>query len=167
MEVIEINASKLVFLLDKCDKEKYHITEAAPSQKEGYLRLIRDSGLGTVFLSRVLVQIFELKNGGCEMFVTRLSDDGDNAFEKKDHIYIFKGLGDMLSALIMLKSADLTGGCAYYDERENAYYLALEDECRYIGEFLGKKCRNAPAEYLAEHCTLISDSAIEKLSQFA
>ncbi|MBQ3527970.1 MAG: hypothetical protein IJA52_05410 [Clostridia bacterium] len=170
MEVIEIKDGNMVFLLDKGDAQKYHLKSHHSSMKEGYSRLIEDSGLDRSFLSGVLVQIFDSKNGGCEMFVSKIQDGSDSArnadIERNGYIYTFKSLEHMLSAISFLSSQDIREASAYYNAEFSSYFLCLSSDCRYLSEFMAAKAKNLYSEYLSEHCTLICYNAIENLSQY-
>ncbi len=173
MDVIEIGPTQLVFVLDKGDMTKYSIcaNESSPFLREGFRRLVSDLGLNRNFSGGVLVQIFESKSGGCEMFVTKLPDsigilNGTNETDRA-YIYIFQSLTDLLSGCYMLACNGITGGYAYAEAKAKNYYLILDNECKYLGEFGATRCKNSAREYLQEHCTLISSRAIEQLSALA
>ncbi len=172
MEVIEIGTTDLIFILDKNDMTKYSISikNDTPQLKDGFSRLIADMGVGYEFLSGVLVQIFDSENGGCEMFVSKIPDSSrykdSDKLEGKKHIYIFKSLGDLLSACRMLLHKSVEGA-AFCDRRRGCYFLILDEECRYLGEFNSEKCKDFVLEHLTEHCTLISRSAVAHLAPLA
>ena len=170
MEVIEIKRGKMIFLLDREDALKYHITGTQPSMKEGYCRLITDTGMDPSFLSDVLIQIFDSKNGGCEMFVTKMQDSSDS--DKKrcksnaSYIYSFESFENMLHALSSLHETGQKGVSAYRDERNGRFFLSLNTECNYLSEFMAKRSKHIPPEYLSEHCSLICHDAVGTLSEF-
>ncbi len=169
MELIEIGKTKLIFLLERKDMEKYNINtnEYSQSLKHGFLRLLSDMGVGDAFLSDVLVEIFETKDGGCEMFVTKLSDQTDSTYIQdsfKKYIYSFSKLCDLLAACKMLMELNVSGGSAYVDKERNIFYLAIDKEYKHLTEFNASKCKPLAKEYLSEHCRHFCDNAIEKLS---
>ena len=173
MEVIEIGKTQLIFVLDRGDMKKYRIDAdcKTPILKDGFSRLVTDLGVGSQFLSGVLVQIFDSKNGGCEMFVTKIPDSTslsvDGTPTDKKYIYIFSALDELLSACKMLSGANVQGGIAYADTDKKKYFLLLSKECQYMGEFGGLRCKESVWEYLSEHCSLICECAIETLSVLA
>lgn len=172
MELIEIGKTKLIFLLERKDMEKYEINidEYSPSMKNGFLRLLSDNGVGKTFLSDVLVEIFETKDGGCEMFVTKITDQTDSLYihdSLKKYIYSFSKLCDLAAACKMLMELNVSGGAAYEDRDRHIYYLALEKEHKYLTEFNAKRCKSNANEYLSEHCRLFCDNAVKTLSNFA
>ena len=172
MEIIEIGKTKLIFLLERKDMEKYKINtdEYSPSLKSGFLRLLSDVGVGDTFLSEVLVEIFETKDGGCEMFVTKLSDQAESSYIKdslKKYIYSFTKLYELTSACKMLYDINVSGGEAYADRDRQVYYLILDNEHKYLAEFNGKRCKGLVKEYLLEHCRLFCENAVEKLSSLS
>ena len=168
MEVIDINGGRMVFLLDREDTEKYHITGSSDSLKEGYCRLITDTGIDRSFLSDVTVQIFDSKSGGCEMFVTRLPDGTDSSqkgsTEKCNYIYTFSQIEDMLLAISYLQTQEINKATAYRDKKCVRYFLSINTECRYLSEFLAVRSKNILHEYLSEHCSIISNDAVKALS---
>ena len=170
MDVIEIGTAQLIFVLDRGDMIKYAIDSQGDSSRmrESFKRIISDLGISRSFSKDVLVQIFESKSGGCEMFVTKLpdgiglvnvTDDGDRSY-----IYLFKSLSDLIAGCHMMKATDRRGGYVYAEIKNKYYYLILSEECRYLGEFGAVRCKESAKEYLQEHCTLICDNAIEHLS---
>ena len=169
MELIEIGKTKLIFLLEQKDMEKYKINtrEYSPSMKKGFLRLLSDAGAGDAFLSDVLVEIFETKDGGCEMFVTKISDQTESANLKdgfQKYIYSFSELCDLTAACKMLFDLNVSGGAAYADRDRHVFYLTLDREHKYLSEFNAKRCKGLAKEYLFEHCRLFCSDAVKKLS---
>ncbi|MBQ4066829.1 MAG: hypothetical protein IJD22_04190 [Clostridia bacterium] len=173
MEVIEIGKSQVILVLDRDDMLKYSISteENSPLLRDGFCRMVNDLGMGSRFMNGVLVQIFDSKNGGCEMFVTKLADnirefDGKPDIKRK-YIYIFQKLDDMLSACRMLSESRINGGSAFKGVDKGPYYLLLDFEYPYLSEFGARYLRDTKEEFLAEHCSLISSSAVESLSALA
>ncbi|MBR6676550.1 MAG: adaptor protein MecA [Clostridia bacterium] len=170
MDVIEIGSAQLIFVLDKSDMIKYAIDSAGDSSRmrESFNKIISDLGISRNFSKDVLVQIFESKSGGCEMFVTKLPDSIGliNVADEKDssYIYLFKSLSDLLECCNMLAARNVTGGHVYAETKSRYYYLMISDDYRYLGEFGAVRCKESVREYLQEHCTLISERAVEQLS---
>ena len=170
MEIIEIGTTQLLFLLAPEDMTEYKISTSFPEDalREGFARIIRDLGVSERFLSGVLVQIFDSKNGGCEMFITKIPDkiNTDEGLPSQS-IYIFNSVTELLGACRMLYERCPSPSSAYADKNKEKYYLMLEGDHPYLSEFSGVKARSGSAEYLFEHCRIISDNAIEKLSSLA
>lgn len=169
MEIIKIEKSKLIFILSAEDTTKYELKADSSSLllKESYSRIISDNDIEQSFLSGVLVELFESKDGGLEMFVTKLSD-GDEALypsgtDEGRHIYIFRNLDDLTGACHMLKSANRTNVLIY--ESQGSYYLSVPREEPYISEFGAKKCEELQKEYLSEHFNLMPDNTLFSLAQ--
>lgn len=171
MDVIEIDKARLLFILDPLEVVKYSIYADTNEHKmeEGYQKLLSDTGALEKFKTGVLVEIFDSKDGGCEMFVTKLTGTADTFQNTKGRrtIYIFTNLSDLIGSCGMLKYTGCSGGRAYKDHTGNKYYLLLDNESPYIAEFGARKAKKGAPEYLNEHCTLLSDNAIEVLSSFA
>ena len=171
MEIIEIDKSQLIFVLEPQDMTIYMIEADSDIAflKDGFTRMVNDFGVSPHFLSGVLVQIFNSKNGGCEMFVTKipessgLLDDGSSP-AANHYIYMFNKMHDLISACSMLSSKGKENSLAYVDTQHNYYFLVLENENPYLGEFNSKRCKENILEHISEYCKLISDNAIETLS---
>jgi len=170
MEIIEIGATQLIFVLDRNEKAKYSIdtAENSPLIRDGFRRLVSDLGVRSDFLTGVLVQIFDSKSGGCEMFVTKIPDSigllSNIDDMPKKYIYLFPTLDDLIFACNMLFSKGFSKGSAFADRKSKRYYLVLEKDIKYLGEFKASICKDTVLEYLYEYCSSISENAIETLS---
>lgn len=171
MDVIEIDEARLLFVLDPLEVARYSIySENYDSEmKDGYARLMADTGTDSTFHAGVLVEIFDSKDGGCEMFVTKISSTAeiDGSIRNSRTIYIFTSLQDLLEACRMLSERKMHGGKAYKDTNKTTYFLVLDKEAPYVNEFRAKKEGSGFAEYLSEHCLLFSNNAVDVLSSFA
>ena len=173
MEVIKISKKKLLLLLDNDDMAKYKLNENSDSKKMNtiFRKLFLDCGIGCDFFSDVLVQIFDSKSGGCEMFVTKLEEStslGDKSkLQIKMFVYIFPDLSSIAEACKMLSPIHSGTSVAYYDSAKKNYYLMLDKDNIYIPEFNGKRCKDGAVEYLNEYCKLITTNATENLSALA
>ena len=170
MEVIEISKRQLIFLLDRVEVFEYDLdkTHNSALMRSGFRRLITDLGFSGDFLSDVLVQIFDSKSGGCEMFVTKLEESGgltdDKIQKSKMTVYMFSDVDILTATCKMLSKIHKGEALAYYDSQRKRYYLTLDEDCPYITEFSAVKCKDSVVPYLGEYCKLITDKAIEALS---
>ncbi len=169
MEIIKIEKDKLIFILSADDAAKY-FTEASsstPLLKESYTRIISDNNIEEAFLSGVLVELFESKDGGLEMFVTKLSDtdeaSGRSPADGTRHIYILTKLNDLIGACHMLKKRKYENALIY--ENQKKYYLTISKEEPYLSEFGAKKCDLILNEYLAEHYNLMPIETVSALAE--
>lgn len=166
MELIEIDKTNLLILLNTQDRQKYAVSDddSFPAIKDNYSRIISDGGADRSFLSGATVQIFDSENGGLQMFVTKLAD-ARCADTDKLYIYIFRILDELLAACRYLCAKSFTGGSAYYDSDQKKYYLILNEENPHLCEFGAVRCRDFTEEYLFEHCKKISADAVTALSK--
>ena len=83
METIIINRSKLKIMLTPPDMQKYAIAAEPPdftddATRRALRRIIEDARQGTDFVTdghRLLIQLYASRDGGCEIFVTRLGEE--------------------------------------------------------------------------------------------
>lgn len=170
MEIIEIGKKQLIFLLERTEVCEYDLDKSQNStvMRSGFRRLITDYGFDGDFLSDVLVQIFDSKCGGLEMFVTKLEESesltGDKNLKIKMATYMFSNVDTLTGACKMLSLTNTGNSLVYYDTQKKKYFLTLEEDCPYITEFSAIRCKDTATPYLSEYCRLITDNAIEKLS---
>ncbi len=190
MELIQISESKLKIMLSDRDMAKYALDalDDDPSREDTRraLRLMLSdlremSGFDTSG-ERIFVQMYPSRDGGCEVFVTKLGAEkgdlttvGSPAGTDVRKIptacaYGFDSFGGMLAVCRYLYNcrADCRGdGIAYRDERGN-YYLSLPAHCSFAhSEEFSKTISPSQLDaYIAEHgrC-LIERGAVEILGK--
>ncbi len=172
MEIIELSHKNILLLLNSEDVIRYKLKDVDfDSMQDGFQRVILDSGLDSDYFSDVLVQIFDSKSGGCEMFVTKLeeskSPSEDHKAYSKMFVYMFSDVDTLTKACKMLSHIHTGAAVAYYDSEKRNYYLMLEKDNTYISEFNARRCKDTAAEYLNEYCLKFSDNAIEDLASLA
>lgn len=88
--------------------------------------------------------------------------------EKKWYIYKFCNLENLLGACKELSlSFDGKVSFAYYDKDSESVFLLLECDSHHPSEFGGVKCKRSDLFYLYEHCRLICENAVQRLSPLA
>lgn len=189
MELIQISENKLKIMLSETDMIKYALDgESADYSKDETRRAFRHmlsrvrqmSGFDTRG-ERIFVQMYPSRDGGCEVFVTKLGDRKGEYFEvdtlsrtdvKKQtgNAYGFNSLENMLAVcryLYNCRSDCRHEGKAFRDDRGN-YYLALPESCKFAHcEEFSKQISPARLDaYIKEHgrC-LIESGAVEILGQ--
>lgn len=139
--------------------------------------------------NRVYIQVYPSREGGCEMFVTKLGkssrsdsrrDDEKKNLQTQAHpfmrvskntvIYQFRGISPLLSSCAALKKMNYPGrSSAYTDTQGDSVYLVLDESLGnffFLCEFGGVKISSPAAEYIAEHCSPICENdAVERLSR--
>ncbi len=129
MELILISKSKLKIMLDALDMKKYRIeTDTVTAMRRGFRPVLEKAGAECGFdikSGRLIIKVFPSRDGGCEMFVTRVVDSsamGELEFERvgecDEMVYLFPSLSTLISACVVLSARG-------YNDESLAY--ALED----------------------------------------
>ena len=192
MDMILINENKLKIMMSQremsdfelsCDSIDYDNTETRRALWSILDLAKHKTGFDTA-QNRVYIQVYPSREGGCEMFVTKLGkapcaeskkgEEKQNPLArvcKNTGIYRFaKGISPMLSCCVTLRKMGYPGrSSAYADTRGEAAYLVL-DESRgkfiFLCEFGGVRMSSPAAEYIAEHCSAICENdAVERLAE--
>lgn len=136
---------------------------------------------------RVYVEMYEMKNGGCELFMTglderrgtmsllggvgerMLAEYGRRPREEGCVIYAFDKLETMLLCCKMLDGSGYIGVSESFADRERGkYYLVLERRSEYPSEAMGSECLRSTIAYIREHCTqFFGEDAVPVLSSLA
>lgn len=189
MELIIIDDSRIKLMLTREDMEEYGSCTDIHITPEIFRVIMNDARKKCGYCGmkgRIYIQMYQSREGGCELFVTKLDErkilpymkalnDGIQSEYRKyifrgRVIYSFQSMTSLLSACRGLMLADYNGEShAYFDEsgEGNVYYLLLEYESPIVGENLGKLCRSSAYYYVNEHCKKFSDDAVKKLSALA
>ena len=188
MELILINDSKLKIMLTPADMKEYDISCESVDYRQTETRrafwcILDDAKHKTGFdaaSEKVYIQMYPSKEGGCEMYVTKLGftspDENIDLAEERDGelAYHFTSIGPLLRVCKCLASMGLSEtGEAY--RAEDGYYLLIDpphgeiipDRFAFLSEF-GKKCdAEAIKTYVSEYGSLISDRVSGTLARFA
>ena len=180
MELILINEKKLKIMLTPEDMREYEIDcesvdYGKTETRRAFWSILDEAKHRTGFdaaSERVYIQLYPSKEGGCEMYVTKLGftapDESIDIAEQEDIglAYHFTELDPLLRVCRQLNSMKNCDNVEAY-RAEDGYYLMLggtpPDSLLFIGEF-GKKCDiDAIKTYLAEHGARICDNAAATL----
>ena len=136
----------------------------------------------------MFVQYYPEKQGGCEMFVTKLSDTerisqngvenqsknknrGQGRYGSEYIIYSFGQLSGLLNTCERLSFSGYCGRSSAYKIPEKPlsekYYLLLEKENLFAGENYGSRCSDSYYYVLKEHGNLICEDAVGILGKLA
>ena len=193
MELLVISESKLKIMLTAPDMIKYDLTSPPTNSlslhdREVLRHLFRDAKAEIGFDTegaRLFVQLYSSKEGGCEIFVTKLGilpessarlvskSNKISMLSKNKSFYVFSDLEDLLSAsrAIKILTADVPTVSDVYRSMDK-YYLAIEEytkggepmEFPCILEFATALAADFGA-YVSEHATrLTNGDAIEIFS---
>ena len=184
MEMIMISPSQLKVTLDAAEMKKYELDleglRGADLRQLALRRILRTASEQTGFEydgGRVVVRMFPSKDGGCELFVSRLARvsrpqselcRGDAAVRDGMSVYSFPSLTQLLCACRRLSDAGYADASyAYRENGRDAYYLVIEGESPLICEMGGTRLGSGASGYINEYCTLICGDAVARLSRFA
>ena len=176
MEIIRINNDKIKVSLSKDDMEFLEIDcdmldGLDKKGRDAFNRIMDDAKLKYGFEvsgKRIFVQLFPSKDGGCEMFISRLYDKKRSKPSlAKSICYKFTSIDHLISFCYAVKHRDYSGSSRFYKNEQNKiYYICLEKEMPYASEFGGIRCAVNTDAYISEHCKMITDNAVEHLSRF-
>ena len=195
MELIKISQTKLKVMLSAEDVKRFELKVdnvcdiSKRSAFRNILKEVKDICGFDASGERVFVQYFPEKSGGCEMFITKLSESlkdklpmgsaGDVTTGRFYHseirerydsgyiIYSFSNLGLLLSTCKRLKSTGFMGESRAYRIIDRCrYYLVLSDETYFAAENNGVRCASSFYYVILEHGELISGDAVECLAAF-
>ena len=185
MEFLLIGDSKIKIVLNKEEAEKYRLDNASPdvsgpSARRIFWRILEQARLKVGFDpagDKVLIQLYPLKNGGCEMFVTKLGilsessarlvskSDRIAMLSKKRSLYSFDNLEDVIAAAraVLSRSSEISLKSDVYTDGER-YFLSIDEygkggeavEFPCILEF-GTAVTAELSTYISEHADRLTD----------
>lgn len=189
MELIIISESRIKLMLTPDDMASY-----TGNTREVLREIMHDASRKCgchPMEGRVFVQMYPSREGGCELFVTRLEDRRLSArmadafmrggeertltefrrcgFRERHIIYSFETMQDLLNCCLGLWQMGYSGASAAYADRgRRVYFLLLDQETVIAGEHFGTLCPSQTYYYISEHCDVICpDQAAEKLGRLA
>ena len=148
MEFLLIGESKIKIVLNREEAERYKLDAAVPDisgpgARRSFWRIL-DMAKAEVGFDpagdKILIQLYPLKSGGCEIFVTKLGilseasarlvsrSDRIAMLSRKLSLYSFDSLDDIISAARAVKkqSQDMKLISDVYTEKDK-YFLAIEE----------------------------------------
>ena len=176
MEYILINDSKLKIILESRELAEWDISAdeldyANPAAKRVFEGLLdhakKELGFDTSGY-KVLLQLYPSKDGGCELFVTRLGKDPSakhSSSEKEQkrsepRAYSFERLSHLLSVCKRLSVMGYKGDSSAWFDTEDRWFLLLSlpfeptsdaDSLNFISEYGEPESPKALALYLSEY----------------
>ena len=177
MNIIRIGneAMKISLCTDEATKLGFSIDESEEKMKDSFIKLLikaKEEIEYAVLDKKIVGEIFSGKDGGCEIFVSRVEARDRVYSDRISYEHIKKSTG--VSSIFMFESLDTLldvtrrldeisyGGTSsvYYDEEQKKYYIILEDvsvkELKYafITEY-SKQVQGINAQLIKEHCKCI------------
>ena len=176
MEYILINDAKLKIILDSHELAEWDISAdeldyANPAARQVFEGLLgyakKELGFDTTGY-KVLLQLFPSKDGGCELFVTRLGQSTEPqpkkyTKEKKEaeqRAYSFDKLSHLLAVCKRLYESEFRGDSSAWYDSQDRWFLLLSSECvkdlYFISEYGEDENPKAIELYLSEYGTAVS-----------
>lgn len=186
MEIMKIGSDSLKISLCTKEADEYKLDKIDNElMKNSFLKLllkVKESISYKAIGEKIVAEIFSGKDGGCEIFISRVEvaepmykekipDDMQKKQRQTISIYSFEDIKKLLMAMNRLCEIRFNGiSSAYYDEEKNKYYILLEDvspkDIRYA--FLNEYARyikGSISNLIKEHCKCIcKKDAVKKLS---
>lgn len=182
MELIKINERKLKVSLSESDLKGYdlrpdNLDYDCPATKRAFKEILERAKEQTGFDTdeeRIFVQIFPGLRGGCEMYVTRLCEEGEKVHTMRT-VYTFDRLENLITACRGLCGYGFRDESALYFINGHFHLLLSEDYKQNNSTYsVGGRARTLPAYpllceygkrtvsekyvlYLREHGKLICD----------
>lgn len=185
MEVILISDDKVKITLTEEDLREFAIDCDAAEEDGELCRRFKDvlcraddicgTSLGA---SRVLVQLFQSRDGGCELFVTRLSPALPTGARgaADGTVYVFDSLGSLVAACRLLNTRGYGAHSAAFSTDGGEYALLLPEfssdapvplAAACLDEYGVRRTDEKTRLYISEHArTICADGAAEILSKF-
>lgn len=188
MELIMINETQLKVMLAPGEMDDLSIQDSNETRQA--LRTILQKAKARCGFdatnSRVYVQMYPGRKGGCELYVTKMEKreempkmrTGSTITEYRKYelekrcysghiIYGFRELGQLLSTCACLRTSGYTGISSAWQDPSGGFYLSLDHETYFAGEHFGKLCPSSMYYYINEHCRLLCPDAVPILGALA
>ena len=195
MEVLKISNTKVKIMLSLEDMKKYalntdNVDYNDPKTRAKVWKMLdfvkKNHGFDPEG-DKLLIQFYPSKDGGAELFVTRLSglSKGNERFmsksgnvtmlDSKKTMYSFESLSDLIHASKIISRTDrIKESELFYSDTEGYYLEITERGASRLGEIcefailleFASKTPKEKIPYITEHCKkLTNGSAVEQLSR--
>ncbi len=192
MELIRISDSKLKIMLSESDMRHYEIDAATldyenSDTRRAVRRILADAREGSGFdvaCDRLLIQFYPSRDGGCEVYVTKMQEEErEKKTEKKPPaaprrpaVFSFSEMGELLSLCRHLHTLGYREESDAYIGEDGMLYLFLMESkggaqpyfpppLYHAGDEYGMRQDPGRARYIKEHATLIAHrTAVSRLA---
>lgn len=185
MEYIKINEKNAILSLSAEETAEYRVEGGIEVKR--IVREVQERYGCSRLDGRLYVQMYEMKDGGCELFLTRLGERRRDVatlsetnsmmptecyrymYHDECAVYVFDKLEELLLCCKMIDGAGYKGQSESYADRDRGeYYLVLERKSAYPAEMMGRECSSSVITYIREHCKQIfGERAAALLGQLA
>ena len=182
MELLRVNELKLKITLTPEDMERFELQcdsmdYANAETKRAFREILEETGLQSEFDSahaRIMVQVFPSKDGGCEMFITRLPEEDGSEPQSVPRLptakycvfdYKFTEQTTLLQACYALNAHGYRGESAVFlDERETYHLLLRGNDVPFLTEFCDTRTACYDFSAYKRHVFLLEHDAIPVLA---
>lgn len=196
MEYIIISDTKIKIMLTQKELDKYKIDSESFSigneeQRLAFRKILNDACTQSGFdgsASRLMVQMYPAKRGGCEIFVTRLDSAASTTnncifggiykkcekAKEKSMCFLFRSFTGLNAVCRHLHNVGYSGDSDIYVSDNGVYYLILDtspasdnkySQLSFINEFAKGSMDEIPA-YIYEHGRLVCEkNAVELIGR--
>ena len=179
MEFVKINEKSIKIELTKTEAIKYELNSAVSLEPEKskavFSQMLAEAKKEIGFHyagERIVAEIFDSRDGGCEIFISCISGDktmykdaGEEVLLSKlklqNQVFCFDDIDSLLEGCYLLMQLDCEKNTsAYYDRDKNKFYIILEDVSKKDVKFaflyeISKHVKPNRIEYIKERCTPI------------
>ena len=195
MEFIQIGGTKIKVMLAKEDMQRFsldsmNIDYENVETRRAFRKILDEVKQQTGFdiaFEQVLVQVYPSRDGGCELFVSKLPNTGKESqpyshatreitmLSLRQVVYAFSALEHLLRAVLEIKKRKHSTASSLYKVEGGEWLLLLEErvlsgtkrhagELSFLEEFAVKKIGSLRLAYIKEHAKcIISERAVETL----
>ncbi len=181
MEFVKINEKAIKITLSSSEAQSLEIDSDIAFDPEKSKLIFREmlteakKEIGFQYAGeRIVAEVFDSRDGGCEIFISCLSGDeimykdkGEEALLSKlklqNSIFCFDNIDSLLKGCFLLFKAKCKKNTSvYYDPEKEKYYILLEDVSKKDIKYgflyeLSKRVKSSRSDYLKERCTLICE----------
>ena len=181
MEFVKINEKSIKITLSCDEAQKLEIVSGASfdpgKSKNVFAKMLTEAKKEIGFQyagEKIIAEIFDSRDGGCEIFISCLSgeeimykDKGEEALLSKlklqNLIFCFDNLESLLEGCHLLSQVKCSHSTsAYFDHEKVKYYILLEDVSKKDMKYgflyeLSKRIKSSRVDYLKERCKLICE----------
>ena len=197
MEFIQIGGTKIKVMLAREDMQRFsldsmNIDYENVETRRAFRKILDEVKQQTGFdiaFEQVLVQVYPSRDGGCELFVSKLPQGGKDApqhssatreitmLSVRQVAYVFSALEHLLRAVLEIKKRKHSTVSSLYKAEDGEWLLLLEErllsgtkrhtgEFSFLEEFSSKKIGSLRLAYIKEHTKcIISERAVEILAK--
>jgi len=171
MDTFRINKTEMKITLSSKETERFELG-AKDSDTKSVIRTILQEAGEKIIGEKILVKMFQSRDGGCELFITKISSEKTEYQTKygtanEIYIYSFEKFSNLLcTCRFLFESGYSESSSAYIDRNGRGYYLILEINSPIIPEMGGRLMKKTTMYYIMEYCRMICDCAVSMYYRF-